>query len=583
MTDGKATLFTDELNYDLSQKIGTYNNGGKLINETSVLTSKEGTYYADTKDIYFKKNVYLKDPAYDLRTDSLLYNTQTKFATFITQTHIKDSSGSTIDTKEGVYDLKNRRAQFGKRPTIHQGSQKIIGDIVKLDDSTGKNIATGNAVFTDTAQGVIIISNSFLGDRKTKSFLATQSPLMIIKQEDDSIYVAADTLFSAKLTDLLYADSIKRHDDSIIAAQIRIRDSIRNDSIKIVKARIADSVRKVNELIAKENKRISDSTELAFINISNSDFLKGVIGQQNSLIIKPEKKGRRRPSKPPSQTDSAKKDISIKQLNGKDSINISPHQIDSLAAQKKLAKTDSLKSDMPLNKSPLNDSSRSSPDKRNDSALVKNIVHEKDSIKKEVAIGATAGASDSADRYLQGYHHVRIFSDSLQAISDSLFYSAKDSVFQLFNNPVVWANGTQITGDTIYIFTKNKKPSRVYVFENGLVVNKVGKNLYNQLKGTTINIYFKNGAIDYVRAKGNAESIYYSQDDNKAFFGVNQSKADVIDIIFVTKELNKVILRNDAEGTMFPIKKVDFDEMRLRNFKWLEDQRPKTKYELFGK
>ena len=583
MTDGKATLYTEELNYDLSQKIGTYNNGGKLINETSVLTSKEGTYYADTKDIYFKKDVYLKDPAYDLRTDSLLYNTQSKLATFITLTHIKDSSGSTIDTKEGNYDLKNRKAEFGKRPTIRQGSQKIIGDVVKLDDSTGKNIATGNAVFTDSVQGLIIISNSFLGDRKTKSFLATQSPLMIIKQEDDSIYVAADTLFSAKLSDLLYADSIKRHEDSIVAAQIRIKDSIRNDSIKIVKARIADSVRKVNALIAKENKRISDSTELAFINISDSTFLRGVIDQQNSLRLKPEKKGRRRPApKPPSQTDSTKNAIGIKQLNGKDSSNISPHQIDSLNAQKKLVKVDSLKGDIPLNQSPHNDSSLL-PNKRNDSALTKNIIHEKDSVKNSVAIGTTAGPNDSADRYLQGYHHVRIFSDSLQAVSDSLFYSAKDSVFQLFSNPVVWANGTQITGDTIYIFTKNKKPSRVYVFENGLVVNKVGNNLYNQLKGTTINIYFKNGAIDYVRAKGNAESIYYSQDEDKSFFGVNQSKADIIDIIFVTRELNKVILRNDAEGTMYPIKKVNFDEMRLRNFKWLEDQRPKTKYELFGK
>ena len=30
------------------------------------VTSKEGTYYADTKDVYFKKDVKLKDPAYEL-------------------------------------------------------------------------------------------------------------------------------------------------------------------------------------------------------------------------------------------------------------------------------------------------------------------------------------------------------------------------------------------------------------------------------------------------------------------------------------------------------------------------------------
>jgi hypothetical protein len=42
-----------------------------------------------------------------------------------------------------------------------------------------------------------------------------------------------------------------------------------------------------------------------------------------------------------------------------------------------------------------------------------------------------------------------------------------------------------------------------------------------------------------------------------------------------------VVLRQDADGTMYPIKKVKLDEMILRNFKWLDDLRPKTKYELF--
>ena len=59
------------------------------------------------------------------------------------------------------------------------------------------------------------------------------------------------------------------------------------------------------------------------------------------------------------------------------------------------------------------------------------------------------------------------------------------------------------------------------------------------------------------------------------------NKADIIDLIFVDKQLNKVVLRQDADGIMYPIRKVNPDEMKLRNFKWLEERRPKTKYELF--
>lgn len=577
MTDGTGTLYTDDMQYDMANKIGTYYNGGKVINQTSVLTSKEGVYYAETKDIYFKKDVLLKDPSYDLKTDSLLYNTNTQLATFITKTYIRDSSGSDIVTKDGNYDLKNHKAYFGKRPTIHQGSQKITGETVQFDDSTGISIADGNAVYVDSLQGISVLSNHMIANRKTKTFFATEHPLMILKQEEDSIYVSADTLFSGKLSDLLTADSIKRHDDSIVAEKLRIRDSIYSDSIKIVKAKISDSLKTVSELIEKEEKRKSDSAALISVNISNTDLLKTVLAQENELLKKPEKKKTRTKNNPPPKQDSLKNDLAIKKSNVSDSTKLSPQALnDSLKNKDALAKNDSLKIDTSNNNAIVTDRSKSPQQASADSV----DALKKDSLKN--AMVNNSPPSDSSNRYLQAFHHVRIFSDSLQAVSDSLFYSAKDSIFRLYTNPIVWANKNQIPGDTIFLFTKNKKASRLYVFENGLVVMRVGDNLFNQVKGTTLNGYFKDGVIDFMRAKGNAESIYYAQDENKAFFGVNQSKADVIDMIFLNKELNKVVLRNDGEGTMFPIRKVNFDEMRLRNFKWLEDKRPKTKYELFG-
>ncbi|MBS1934448.1 MAG: hypothetical protein JST96_10650, partial [Bacteroidetes bacterium] len=408
MTDGKGTLYTDDLQYDTRQRIGIYSNGGRVINKTTVLTSKEGTYYADTKDVYFRKDVVMKDPRYNLTADSLLYNTKSQIATFITKTLIVDSSGNTIRTKDGFYDLANHKAQFGKRPVIQNQGQEITGNDVQFDEVTGKSIATGNAVYKDTAQGITVIGNRLIADKKTNTFLATENPLAILKQDKDSIYITADTLFSGKFSDSTFSDS------SVVTT------------------------------------------------IDNS------------------------PAK-----------------------------------------------------------------------------------------------NDSSNRFLQGYHHVRIFSDSLQAVSDSLFYSGRDSVFRLFTHPIVWANGNQITGDTIYLYTQNKKPKRLYVFENGMIVNQLATNMYNQIKGTTINGYFKNGEMDYMRAKGNAESYYYAQDANKALVGVNHSTADVIDMIFRDKALNRVVLRSDAEGTMYPIRQVVLDDMRLRGFKWYENKRPKTKFELF--
>src|SRR6476660_9984585 len=41
LSDGHATLNTKQLDYDVASKIGTYHNGGKLVNKKSVLTSRE--------------------------------------------------------------------------------------------------------------------------------------------------------------------------------------------------------------------------------------------------------------------------------------------------------------------------------------------------------------------------------------------------------------------------------------------------------------------------------------------------------------------------------------------------------------
>ncbi len=188
---------------------------------------------------------------------------------------------------------------------------------------------------------------------------------------------------------------------------------------------------------------------------------------------------------------------------------------------------------------------------------------------------------DSTNRYFEAYHHVRIFNDSLQATCDSLFYSFKDSVFRLYQDPVVWAKESQITGDTILLFTKNKKADRMQAFENGFMVNKLDKQAFNQVKATRIDGYFLDGNIDSVRAKGSAECIYYIQDEDSAYTGINESKCDIMDVYFRNKELFKIVFRSAVTGTLWPIRQKSPSEMRLPHFRWLEERRPKTRLEMF--
>ena len=122
----------------------------------------------------------------------------------------------------------------------------------------------------------------------------------------------------------------------------------------------------------------------------------------------------------------------------------------------------------------------------------------------------------------------------------------------------------------------------MYVFQQGLIVNKTKEGFFNQMSGKTINGYFIDGKIDYMRVKGTqAESVYYMQGNDSSYLGMNRATGDVIDLYFKNGELNKVIFVNQVAGEMYPMKKIPEDQKKLKTFQWLDEKRPKNKAELF--
>ncbi|HET9056900.1 MAG TPA: OstA-like protein [Chitinophagaceae bacterium] len=493
LSDGKSILTTETLDYDVGAHIGLFKDGGKVVNDKATLTSEEGYYYADTRDIYFKNKVKLIDPEYRLATDTLLYNVDTQIATFLAPTTIDDGT-TKIYTRDGNYNLKTGQGNFGKRPIIQDSTQTIIGDDLAFEKKTGRFEGKGNVVYKDTAQGIVLISNHLFGNRNKKSVLATEKPVMIIKQDKDSIYVAADTLFSGLIRDLDSLQKIYGQQKDTLATfdslTTQIRDS--NNTIPHVKDNIADAKTDI-DTTAKENTQV----------LTDKDKQKVVANKEDKIsneILKPDQK------------DS----IALSEKNS-----ITKVQQDSVKAR-----TDTL-------------------------------------------------------RFITGFHHVRIFSDSMQAVADSMYYSSVDSVFRLYYDPILWAKESQITGDTMYLFTKHKKPERLYVFEKGLAINHIEKDNFNQIKGRTINGYFKEGNIDNIIAKGNAECIYFLQNEDSSYVGVNRTTADLIDMFFSNKELKRVVFRSEVKGKTIPIRQAEAEFTKFPEFKWLDNRRPKNRLELF--
>ncbi|MBO9617565.1 MAG: LPS export ABC transporter periplasmic protein LptC [Niabella sp.] len=518
LTDGRTTLTTPDLTYNMATKIATYTNSGKVVNKKTVITSKEGLYYTDMKDVYFKKNVLVNDPAYKITTDSLLYNTESRTARFIAMTNIKDSANRSIDTKDGFYDLKTGEAQFGQRPFINDGKGTTLNaDNVSLNNNIAK--ADGSAVLIDTVRKTTVIGNLIYQNRSTDAFLATQKPLMIIKQGSDSLYVTADTLFSAKLTDL-YVVSPALGGDSI---KIKRDTSIKTDSLNL-----------------------SDSMQHYVRPVPDAKALAAAIERNNSAV-------------------SAEKTIVLPSSTDPEHKALAPDSVTVAAIKTIPGRIQEEPILTPVKPVPVLNS-RASGKKGPPPAAVK--------AEKPMA------ANDSTNRYFEAFHNVKIYSDSVQAVSDSLFYSFKDSTFRLYQRPVIWGKNSQITGDTILLHTKNKQMDRLEAFKNGLMINHVEGQAYNQIKGSRIDGYFTNGSMDSMRSKGSVESLYFVQDDDSAFVGINQVTADILDAYFAEKKLKKIVFRSEANATFWPIRSKSPEETRLKGFTWREAERPKTKYDL---
>ena len=193
-----------------------------------------------------------------------------------------------------------------------------------------------------------------------------------------------------------------------------------------------------------------------------------------------------------------------------------------------IIKTDTLKKITEVNLANSNDNRGVIKDSLNNFKNTGDSVSFKvDTLKKATRLNRPA-VNDSI-RYFLAFNHVKIFNDSLQAVCDSLYYSTEDSVFRMFRNPVFWNDKTQVSGDTIYLFTENQKAKRLYVFNNGMVANQSNEKLFNQMAGRTLNGYFVDGSIDYIRVKGSpAESIFFPLDEDSAYIGMNRSSGDVM-------------------------------------------------------
>ena len=188
----KSTLYTDSLNYDRLYNVGYFFEGGKLVDNTSTLTSDWGEYHTDSHQALFNYDVQLKNNKFFLTSDTLFYNTDSHLAHVTGPSNIT-SKTSRIYTEDGYYNTETEKSELFGRSVMKDEGKTMVGDSVYYDSKTGISEAFNNVIYTDSINKNMLTGDYCYYDDEKGYAMATKKAVAIDFSQKDTLYMHADT------------------------------------------------------------------------------------------------------------------------------------------------------------------------------------------------------------------------------------------------------------------------------------------------------------------------------------------------------------------------------------------------------
>lgn len=190
-------------------------------------------------------------------------------------------------------------------------------------------------------------------------------------------------------------------------------------------------------------------------------------------------------------------------------------------------------------------------------------------------------AVNDTNKVALAYHNGRIYGKDFQAVSDSIVFNTVDSITHLMQLPILWQDSMQVTGDTIRIYPKDGSIDHIHVKGNAIIVQQEDTIHFDQISGKDIVAYVFDGDIEHLEVIGNAESIMFPKEDDGTLIGLNRMMSSYIHAFFRNGEIWKVKVFPSPQANLYPMEQVHEGMLKLPNFTWQADIRPKDKYDIF--
>ena len=92
---------------------------------------------------------------------------------------------------------------------------------------------------------------------------------------------------------------------------------------------------------------------------------------------------------------------------------------------------------------------------------------------------------------------------------------------------------------------------------------------------------FVDNKLDLIKVSGNGQTVYFIRNKKQQFTGVNKAECSDMNIYVSDSRVKKISLKSEPDAVLLPIKDALESDIKLRDFKWLDEIRPKTKEDIF--
>lgn len=550
-----TTLRTDTLDYDRANEQAYYFCGGTITDEKNTLNSQIGVYRVPDDMVDFYVDVEAWDPDYRMYSDTLHYHTVTKVITAEGPTNIY-SDKNKIYTENGEYNTETGISDFYKNTRVSYGRRMLRGDTLHYERNEGYARAISNVELQDTVQRAVIYGDFAEYFEKQDSIIFPRKPKVVQILDKDTLYTRGDTLMVTRRSTLM----------SYLAAKAARADSLQEGDGGVDK-RLSSMLEKIAEQEAQAAKAGVDSLSMPVS--EGLDTLNRGEASRDSLYAKMTPKQREKAEKKRLREEKQQQREELRAVKLKSDA-LEKAKRDSLRPRNILGMTvvwplELLRPERPISR---------------DTVTPKIGLPEKDSLAATVDTLSWNKESDDSLRVMRAFHHVRFYKSDMSGAADSVFYDQKTGIMSMYRDPVIFSAENQVTADSIYVKRDLEKDvmDSVILVKNAFILSRDyhEPDAYNQVKGNAMRGKIIDNDLRIVHVKGNAETVYYSYDNDGSRIGVNKSNAAYMDVFMKDSQVQLIRFNKLPDGKMLSSDSLPEESTRLKGFNIRDGERPLT-------